>query len=121
MKKIATGFVAMLSAGAALADNLDGVDKMICAAKVPATKIGLPAAAGSPRAAGTSSWPNDAALMSLRTEMKLAVDNSSACSCIASRSLRCGRGLGTGTSGSDSMLSRDAPCCTECSGPTDME
>jgi len=32
MKKIATGFVAMLSAGAALADNLDGVDKMICAA-----------------------------------------------------------------------------------------
>lgn len=32
MKKIVTGFVAMLSAGGALADNLDGVDKMICAA-----------------------------------------------------------------------------------------
>ena len=32
MKKIATGFVAMLSAGVALGDNLDGVDKMICAA-----------------------------------------------------------------------------------------
>jgi len=32
MKKLATGFVAMLSAGVALGDNLVGVDKMICAA-----------------------------------------------------------------------------------------
>ena len=32
MKKLATGFVAMLSAGIALGDNLLGVDKMICAA-----------------------------------------------------------------------------------------
>ena len=32
MKKIATGVVAMLSAGVALGDSLDGVDKMICAA-----------------------------------------------------------------------------------------
>ena len=32
MKKIAIGFVAALSAGVALGDNLYGVDKMICAA-----------------------------------------------------------------------------------------
>jgi hypothetical protein len=32
MKKIATGFVAALSVGVALGDNLVGVDKMICAA-----------------------------------------------------------------------------------------
>ena len=32
MKKIVTGLVAALSAGVALGDNLDGVDKMICAA-----------------------------------------------------------------------------------------
>jgi hypothetical protein len=32
MKKIVTGFVAALSAGVALGDNLYGVDKMICAA-----------------------------------------------------------------------------------------
>ena len=32
MKKLATGLVALLSTGGALADNLEGVDKMLCAA-----------------------------------------------------------------------------------------